>query len=76
MISEKLELSKGYSDKSKGPITVIVVNKGYLYLFLNWYCSTLYNKIEKDVRKDTIVVATDQYTFDFITNIGFAVVRG
>ena len=43
------------------PIILMVINRGYLYLFYNFVCSLEYNKIE-GVRERILVIPTDEET--------------
>ena len=58
-----------------GPITLFTLNGGYSYLFLNWLCSLHHNDIAQDIRKSTIIIATDDLAKDTAERVNFRVVR-
>eukprot|EP01083_Nonionella_stella_P212341 766967_1 len=45
----------------KDPIILMVINRGYLYLFYNFICSLQYNSIEH-VKERILVIPTDKHT--------------
>ena len=62
-------------DPKDGPITLFTLNGGYSYLFLNWLCSLHHNDIAQDIRKSTIIIATDDVAKATAEKVGFHVIR-
>eukprot|EP01084_Bolivina_argentea_P310594 537497_1 len=71
IISTKLSLKHDESS-----ITLMTLNSGYIYLFLNWLCGLHLLGIADDIRLTTIVIATDEKTELLARKVGFEVVRG
>ena len=57
-------------------ITLMTLNSGYTYLFLNWLCGLHLQGIAEDIRLTTIIIATDEKTEVLAREVGFQVVRG
>ena len=57
-------------------ILLMTLNSGYTYLFLNWLCGLHALGIADDIRKTTIIIATDEKTELLARKVGFQVVRG
>lgn len=61
---------QGFFNKNDGPIIVLTINRGYLFLFYNWVCSLDYNEI-KNIKQRTMIVPTDEETIPLIKQAGF-----
>ena len=57
-------------------ITLMTLNSGYTYLFLNWLCGLHLQGIADDIRQTSIIIATDETTELLAREVGFQVVRG
>ena len=66
------ELALGHDESS---ITLMTLNSGYSYLFLNWLCGLHLMGIAEDIRKSTIVIATDEKTELVARRVGFQVAQ-
>jgi len=73
-LKELLAVKMGLNPED-GPITLFTLNGGYSYLFLNWLCSLHHNNIAEDIRKSTIIIATDDVAKDTAERVNFHVVR-
>lgn len=58
---KKLLESRNISPDDEDPIILMVINRGYLYLFYNFICSLTYNKID-GVKERILVIPTDKET--------------
>eukprot|EP00959_Pyramimonas_sp_CCMP1952_P406553 8520894-Pyramimonas_sp.AAC.1 len=56
-----------------GPVFVVAVDKKYYPLFLNWACGR-WSKQFGDPLQDTVVIANDPETFQWVSNLGFKAV--
>eukprot|EP01083_Nonionella_stella_P002566 7363_1 len=71
IITNNLRLSHDES-----AITLMTLNSGYIYLFLNWLCGLHLLGIADDIRLTSIIIATDEKTEVLARKLGFQVVRG
>lgn len=58
---KQLLLTHNITSQDEEPIILMVINRGYLYLFYNFVCSLEYNKIE-GIKERILVIPTDLET--------------
>eukprot|EP01083_Nonionella_stella_P016422 45843_1 len=60
-------------ENKQKPIILMTLNNGYIYLFLNWVCSLEAQGIADSVRKQTIIIVTDEKAEAMARKAGFEV---
>ena len=58
---KNLLLTHNIKPEDDEPIILMVINRGYLYLFYNFVCSLEYNQIE-GIKERILVIPTDKET--------------
>ena len=71
-LTKLLHLNALY-DSNDGPVVVLVINHGYLFLFLNWVCSLRHNHI-KWITERTLIIPTSKESIPFIRKCGFSMI--